>query len=209
MHTTPPIPDAGTLKTWSRDEYYRLADCGWFQDERTELIGGRIYIVSPQKSRHFWVMEKSARRLEQIFGAGYWVRRQGPLSLSESSEPEPDIAVVAGDFDNYDSDPDHPTTASLIVEVSNTTLAFDRSDKASLYASFGIEDYWIINLVDRVLEVRRDPAVDDQQPFGHTYRSVRTLQPTDTISPLAAPDSAIPVNDLLSSQEQEPSDDTA
>ena len=209
MHTTPPIPDAATLKTWSRDEYYRLADCGWFQDERTELIGGRIYVVSPQKSRHFWIMENAARRLEKVFGAGYWVRRQGPLTLSESSEPEPDISIVAGDFEEFDNDPDHPKAASLIVEVSNTSLAFDRHDKASLYASFGVEDYWIINLVDGVLEVHREPTADQQQPFGYTYRSVRTLQRTDTIAPLAAPDSEIVVGDLLPNKEQNPSRETA
>lgn len=67
MHTTPPISDAATLKTWSRDEYYRLADCGWFQDERTELIGGRIYVVSPQQFAHSIAVYQTTKALERVF----------------------------------------------------------------------------------------------------------------------------------------------
>ena len=194
MHLTKPIPAGPTPKTWSRDEYYRLADCGWFQNERTELIAGRIYVVSPQSFLHAAAVDCVAKLLHDRMGETFWVRSQLPLFCSADSEPEPDVSVVRGTRSSYD---DHPRTAVLIVEVSNTSLAFDRADKASLYASFGIEDYWIINLVDRVLEVHRDPDDDDQQPFSHTYRNVQTLQPTDKISPLAASDSKISVGDLL------------
>ena len=90
MHTTPPIPDAATLKTWSRDEYYRLADCGWFQDERTELIGGRIYVVSPQSFLHAAAVDCVAKLLHDRMGETFWVRSQLPLFCSADSEPEPD-----------------------------------------------------------------------------------------------------------------------
>ena len=201
MHTTPPILDAATLKTWTRDEYYRLADCGWFQSERTELIGGQIYIIKPLEFSRSMSLYRTAEVLNGVFFDGYWVRFRGPLHLDVNSEPDPGISVVAGDLDYYDH---HPTTALLVVEASTETLAFDRSEKSSLYASAGIEDYWIINLVDGVLEVHRDPTCDEQQPFGHTYRSVQTLQPADTIAPLAAPESNISVGDLLPKSKASP-----
>ena len=194
MHTTPPIPAGPTPKTWTRDEYYRLADCGWFQDERTELIGGEIFVVSPQKFLHAATVDCVVKLLHDRIGKDFWVRAQLPLFCRNDSEPEPDVSVVRGTRASYD---DHPRTAVLVVEVSNTSLALDRTDKASLYASAGIADYWIINLVDEVLEVHRDPAVDIQQPFGHAYRSVQTYQRADTIAPLAAPESEISVGDLL------------
>ena len=198
MHLTKPISSGPTLKTWTRDEYYRLAECGRFQSERTELIGGRIYVVSPQQFAHSIAVYQTTKALERIFCDGFWVRSQLPLHLDDMSEPEPDVSVAAGDPASFS---DHPTAAVLIVEVSNSSLAIDRTEKAGLYASAGIEDYWIVNLVDGVLEVHRDPVADQQQPFGHTYRSVRTLQPTDAVSPLASPDAAILVRDLLSAQQ--------
>ena len=201
MHLTKPIPAGPTLKTWSRDEYYRLAECGWFQSERTELIGGRIYVVSPQSFLHASMVDCIAKLLHDRMGDSFWVRSQLPLFCTTESEPEPDVSVVRGTRSSYD---DHPRTAVLLVEVSNSSLAIDRTEKTGLYASAGIEDYWIVNLVDGVLEVHRDPTCDDQQPFGHTYRSVQTLQPADTIAPLAAPESNISVGDLLPKNEASP-----
>ena len=78
------------------------------------------------------------------------MRAQGPLALGRRSEPEPDIAVVQGTIDDF---PEHPQTAVLVVEVSHSSLSFDRTDKANLYAGAGIAGYWIVNRVDRRLEV--------------------------------------------------------
>jgi hypothetical protein len=93
--------------------------------------------------------------------------------------------------------PDNPTTALLVAEVSDTTLAYDRHTKGSLYAAAAIADYWIINLVDRQLEVYRNPVSDSSQRYGCRYDNVTILLATDHISPLAAPHARILVADLL------------
>jgi Uma2 family endonuclease len=101
---------------------------------------------------------------------------------------------VVGRREDYS---DHPTTAVLIVELSESTLAYDRSRKASLYARAGIADYWIVNLVNNQLEVRRDPRPDPSQPYGHGYANVAILVPPAVVNPLAAPQVSLAVADLL------------
>src|SRR5262249_53197486 len=127
--------------------------------------------------------------------AGVWVRMQLPIDFGPYSEPEPDVSVVAGSRKDYKAG--HPTTALLIIEVSDSTLAFDRGRKASLYAMRGIADYWIINLVDVQLEVRRDPRPDPSQPLEYGYADLKILRPGDVLSPLAAPHLVFAVADLL------------
>jgi len=181
-------------RLWTRDEYYRMADLGLFHGQRTELIGGEVIVLSPQKHRHYAAKHKTAKRLEIAFGELYWVREQGPLQCGDLSEPEPDVSVVRGTVDDYD---DHPTHALLVVEVADTTLHFDRKQKMSLYARSGFPEYWIVNLVDRVLEVYRSPVDDDSQPFGARYNDVQRFAPGQTVAPLERPDAAIAVADLV------------
>ena len=85
----------------------------------------------------------------------------------------------------------------LVIEIAESSLRNDRTTKGGLYAMGGIADYWIVNLVDRVVEVHRDPVRMADQPFGHHYRSVTRHPEAATITPLAAPDAAIPVAELL------------
>ena len=110
--------------------------------------------------------------------------------------PEPDAAVVPGGPRDY-ATTGHPTTALLIVEVSDTTLSYDRGCKASLYARAKIADYWIVNLVHGRLEVRRNPVPDVSERYGWRYQDVLLLAPPDRIAPLAAPKKHIAVADLL------------
>jgi Uma2 family endonuclease len=130
-----------------------------------------------------------------VFAEGWIVDSQLPVALDDYSEPEPDAAVVRGDPRDYREG--HPTRPALIVEVAESRLAFDRREKASLYARAGITDYWVLNLVDRVVEVHREPVVEDPAPYGFGYRSITRLAPPSTVTPLAAPSAAIPVVDLL------------
>lgn len=182
-------------RRWTRDEYYQMADLGWFQDQRVELIEGRIVQMPPQTELHYATIHRSSGVLSRVFGKGHVVRSQAPMSVAAASDPEPDIAVVQGTLEDFT---EHPTTALLAVEVSLTTLLFDRR-KAGLYAKAGVPDYWIINLPDRQLEIRRDPMVDETKPFGFTYRTTTIYKPGETVTPLAAPSSPITVNDLLPS----------
>jgi Uma2 family endonuclease len=181
-------------RLWTRDEYYRMDELGWFHGQRTELIGGEVVVLSPQKHQHYVAKDKAAEQLKSAFREGYWIREQGPVQCGDASEPEPDISVVHGARDDYD---DHPTHAVLVVEVSDTTLQFDRRQKMSLYAKCGVGEYWIVNLIDRVLEVHRTPEADDSQPFGARYRDVQQLRPGASVSPLEKPDREIPVADLM------------
>lgn len=151
--------------------------------------------MSPQNSPHATACLLTYDDLRARFGAGYVVRMQLPLDVGQVSQPEPDIAVVRGTVRDYAKA--HPTTAVLVVEVSESTLAFDRGEKASLYASAGIPDYWVLNLVDRCLEVHRDPIPMLNQPYGYGYRSRTQYFGNDTIAPLALPHGAVKVEDLL------------
>jgi hypothetical protein len=134
--------------------------------------------------------------LRKAFGSEFWVRILGELNVSRHSLPKPDLAVVPGRPRDW-KDLDTPTTALLVVEVSETTLDFDRNQKGCLYAASGIADFWIVKPVDRQLEVYRDPVADASQPFGFRYGSRTDLAAQDQVSPLAAPQAHILVADLL------------
>ena len=183
-------------KHWTRVEYERLIDLGAFRPgERLELVGGALLVCEPQTGPHFTAVGLVEDALRQVFGSGWTVRAQGPIALDEDSEPEPDLAVVPGSRrDHGRSHPSHPV---LIVEVADSSLAFDRGEKASLYARAGIADYWILDLSDRVLEAYREPVVAPHARYGHRYGATITLGPRDMVSPLAAPTAAILVADLL------------
>jgi Uma2 family endonuclease len=161
-----------------------------------ELIEGVVVQMPAQKNLHALSIKLTDHALETAFGPGYWVRVQASLDLSPLSVLDPDLAVVKGSPRDHNT-PDNPTTAQLVVEVSETTLRYDRIGKSSLYARAGIADYWIVNLVEQLLEVHRNPVPDSSQQFGYGYADVLILKPTDYVTPLAAPDARILVADLL------------
>ena len=182
-------------RLWSLEEFERAGELDLFgPDERLELIGGEIFVKPKQSPLHATAIGLATRCLYPIFVDGVHLRVQTPLNLVDS-QPEPDLTVVAGQIHDYARQ--HPTSAVLTVEVADLTLAFDRTTKASLYARSGIEDYWIINVIDQILEVYRDPAPLSGYPFGYFYHSVTTYPDTAFIAPLVAPDHEIPVADLL------------
>lgn len=129
-------------RRWTRIEYDRLIDAGFFRPgDPVELLGGQMIVAEPQGSRHFAALRAAQEALRQAFGDGWEIRGRGPLALDDESEPEPDLAVVPGTFRDYRLA--HPTSPSLVVEISETSLALDRAHKGSLYARAGLVDYWI------------------------------------------------------------------
>ena len=182
-------------RRWSKSEYYRLGELHFFRGERVELIEGRIMVLSPQNAPHSRIVDQVAELLRAIFGSGFWVRMQLPLDINQTTEPEPDVSVVVGGRSQYAHA--HPTSAVLLVEVSDTTASYDRRHKGSLYARANIADYWLVNLPRRRLEVYRAPIVDPARPFGHRYSSRTDLLPGTTVSPLALPQQTMAVSDLL------------
>lgn len=191
-----PAPQPPTDRHWTRQEYYRLVELGVLsEDDHVELVGGRIVEMAPQNEPHATSISLSARVIETAFGQSCYARQQQPLSLPGDSEPEPDIAVVTGRPRDYLQS--HPTSALLVIEVADTTLYFDRTQKAGLYASAGILDYWLLDVKGRVLEVRRNPLSDPDHPFGFRYGDLKTYLPGDIVTPLAAEGKTIKVSDLL------------
>ena len=173
----------------SRVEYERAVEAGVFEaDARLELIDGGLHATTPEGSLHATGIDVIADCLRQVFGAGFHVRMQHPLAAGDYSEPEPDVAVVRGAMRDYWHA--HPTSAVLVVEVSNESLQQDRTIKQRLYARCRIAEYWILALPDACLEVYRDPAEDG-------YRRVTRHVAGENVAPLARPNAEIAVGDLL------------
>ena len=187
-----PIP----TKRWARVKYERLVDRAVFQPgDRVELVGGQLVVQEPQGSLHAVAVRLAEDLIRAAFGSGWEVRGQMPVALDDESEPEPDVAVCAGSPRDYLAG--HPSRPVLLVEVAEASLAFDREHKGSLYARADVPEYWIVNLVDHVLEVHRDPAPSADAPYGWRFSTLLRLGATDTVSPLAVPLARISIADLL------------
>src|SRR4051794_27330082 len=123
MSSAPAPTSEPVTHRWTRDEYFRLTELGWFAGQRVELVNGRIIHMPAQKNPHAYSVTRTQRALEAAFGPTFWVRPQMTLNLGRISVPDPDVAVIPGapsPAGNY------PTTALLVVEVSDTTLRHDR-----------------------------------------------------------------------------------
>ena len=183
-------------RRWTRKEYDELIRIGFFvEDEAVELLGGQLIVAEPKGSPHSTAIALVVEALRVAFGSGWLVRVQDPVALDAESEPEPDVAIVPGRARDYLAE--HPARPALLIEVADSSLAFDRGHKGSLYARAGIADYWIVNLVDEVLEVYRGPALDRSAQFGWRYLDVEALRRGTTVAPLARPEVTVAVADLL------------
>lgn len=183
-------------RRWTRLEYERLVATGILgPEDKVELLEGRLVVREPQHSPHFTAIRLAEEALRRAFGPEWEVRVQGPLALGRLSEPEPDVSVVRGSPRDYRDA--HPTGATLVVEVATASLRLDRTQKARIYARAGVADYWIVNLVTRVLEVYREPVLVDPGRRRWEYRRVQSLGSGEVVSPLGAPGARIGVDDLL------------
>jgi Uma2 family endonuclease len=178
-----------TTRRWTRDEYYRLAEEGWFAAQRVQLFHGEIVQMAPQGHQHAKAILRVSQFLQSAFGSEHWIRIQSPLNVLQDSEPEPDVAVTKDPPEAYR---DHPTTALLVVEVSDSSLNLDRR-KAQLYAAGDVPEYWIVNLGKKSLEVHRRPIADSKAEFGHCYSEVSEVSDTGMITPLSKPDAQIQI----------------
>ena len=183
--------DTGDLHPFSRDEYYRLGDLNIFgPEEHTELIYGRIITrMSPIGQPHNIAVGKTSDALETAFGDAYFTQQQMSIHLDSGLEPQPDVMVLFGVRDDYKDVP-RPADVLLLVEVSNSTLRYDRNTKSGMYAENGIPEYWIVNLRSRKLEVFRQPEPD-------AYVELRWYDEAEYVAPLAAPNALVRVADLL------------
>lgn len=184
------------LRRWTRVEYERLIDDDFLhEDDPIELLDGLLLVKEPQSSRHRTAVLLAANALERAFGDSWFVQTQSPIILDDRSEPEPDVCVVRGSPRDYVNT--HPTRPALVVEVADSGLRLARGRKAAAYARARIADYWIVNLVDRLLEVHREPARPGPARRHWGYTAIARLGADAGIAPLAAPSTRIRVADLL------------
>lgn len=191
----PPVQPPPQPFRWTLQEYYDLDKIGFFHERRTMLIDGIIYPMPNPKPPHSTALTLVDVWSRTAFGAGHLVRVQMPFEILSDTEPNPDLAVVAGSPRDFATA--NPTTALLIVEVAESSLFFDTTTKAEKYATAGVPDYWVIDLEHRQLIVFRDPAPLPAGLGANAYRTKFTLSPTDTAAPLAAPHASVTVADLL------------
>jgi Uma2 family endonuclease len=182
-------------KRWTCAEFNRLGEDGWFEGEKLLLIDGELIEMPPPNPPHVTATLLIQKVMERLFGAGHHARVEGSLVLGATTDPVPDVAVVAGSIRDYAAA--HPTTALLVVEVAESSLDYDTGEKAGLYATAGIADYWVVDLVGRRVLVHRGPHPAAVAPHGGAYSSVQVIAEGGTVEPLATPGRSTPVADLL------------
>ena len=180
-------------KRWTREQYYELAKHGWLRGQRVQLIEGEIIEMAPQGLPHMKAIMALTRWAVTHFDESYSVASQMPLNALEHSDPEPDLAIIQG---SIRSQTDHPSTAVLIVEVSDSSLHLDHR-KADLYAAAKVDEYWIVDLISRKVEVYRSPVVDPQGRYGWKYAEVSTRGELESLVPLALPAAKLMIGDLF------------
>ncbi len=174
------------VRRMTRAEYEQLAGDDFFGDQRVELLFGVVVEVSPAKPPHGESVYELHRCLERALRGRARVRPQLPFAADDHSEPEPDIAVVSDQA--YWKN--HPSRAFLIVEVAHTSQRRDRGLKARLYATTAVDEYWIVDVKEEVVEVYRD-ARDGEWQTKTTHRR------GDVLAPRAVPDALVPVAEIL------------
>ena len=191
------IQSMPVAKRWTRQEWYRLAELGFFPEGcHTELIEGEILVMSPQGASHSRTTMLANDILTEFFRGTHFVRVQCPLTIDDSTEPEPDFAVVPREIALRVQDT-HPASADLVLEVADSSLSYDRNEKASLYARAGVPEYGILNLRKRSLELHRQPVQDSELRFGWGYASRVVLGPEEDFEPLLGSGRKIRVGDFF------------
>jgi Uma2 family endonuclease len=173
------------------DEYHQMIETGIFhEDERIELINGELIRMVPVGHSHSGQVNRLNRTLGKALNDRVIVSVQNPVALPDFAEPQPDIMLLRPRDDDYSRS--NPTAADvlLIIEVADSSFAYYQHVKGLMYAEAGIQDYWIVNLLDGQLLVYRQPT-----PTGYTL--VQTLARGDSVTLLAFPDVTIQVSELL------------
>ncbi len=182
------------VKTWTVTEFHQMGELGWFEGRRAMLIRGVILEGDAMNPPHAIALELTNEILRTAFGAGWRFCVRLPMVFGQSTDPQPDLAVIAGNARTANA---HPTTAELIIEISDTSLRYDTTEKMSLYAAARIREYWVLDVNCRQLIVHREPVADAAAIFGFRYASIQTFGPTDSVSSLAQPSATVRVAEML------------
>ncbi|MFB2837872.1 Uma2 family endonuclease [Floridanema evergladense] len=173
------------------DEYYRMAEAGILgEDDRVELIAGEIIKMSPIGSPHSGCVNWLNRLFSASLGSRALLSVQNPVRLNERTEPQPDIALLIPRADFYSQKHPQPQEVLLIIEVSDTTIEYDREVKIPLYAATGIVEVWIVSLAEELIEVYR-------QPLANSYADISQFRRGENVSPLSFSDVILSVDEVL------------
>lgn len=179
------------LRQITVEEYDQMIESGVFdENDRVELLNGAIVEKMPKGKKHSAATDRIAKFLDRRFNEYFFVRNQNPIWLSEFSEPEPDIVLAVLREDEYESSHPTPDEIYLILEVSDSTLNYDRNTKGEAYARAGIRQYLVLNVQEKTLEDYREPGADG-------YGSKQTYRAGQTFNLVAFPDISLNVNDFL------------
>ena len=196
MTTQTATPPAETCQSRKRRrftvaEYYAMAEAGILTEkDRVELLDGEIVVMAPIGNRHAFCVDWLARFWILALAERAIVRIQNPVRLNDSSEPEPDVTLLAWRDDFYASAHPGPQDVLLLIEVADSTVDFDRNEKLRLYARAGIVEIWIVNLQDRRVETYAESE-------GEEYGSVKHYGPGESVAPLSFPDIALEVERII------------
>jgi Uma2 family endonuclease len=173
-------------------EFYRMADAGILTpDDHVELIEGEIIEMSPTGSRHAACVDRIVNKvLSRFIGHGAIVRVQSPIALDDFSEPQPDAALLRARADFYSQAHPTPDDVLLLVEVSDTTAAYDKRVKVPLYARSGIAEVWVVDLTREVIEVYARPA-------GGSYRQFAEVKRGESVTSATVAGLTLPAEDIV------------
>ncbi|MDQ3062442.1 MAG: Uma2 family endonuclease [Acidobacteriota bacterium] len=160
------------------------------ENDRIELLNGEIFQIMPKGKRHASANDKIARFFYRVFDEKVIVRNQNPIILDYFSEPEPDIVLANWDENEYVENHPTPKDILLVMEISDTTLAYDRDDKARAYSRNGVRQYLLLNLQNETVEDYRSPEADG-------YGSKQTYRSGEAFNLVAFPEIEIKVDDLF------------
>ncbi|MEX2543119.1 MAG: Uma2 family endonuclease [Trueperaceae bacterium] len=177
-------------RSFTVDEYYKMAESGIFESERVELVEGEVVAMAPKGSSHAGCVTRLTSRLGAVIGQDALLRVQDPLRLNDRTEVEPDLAIVRFRTDYYSAA--HPSAADalLVIEVADSSLAYDRHVKMPLYARFGIAEAWLVDLTQSQVLVHSEPSAQG-------YRGVVVSGLGRVISSVAMPQFRLAVDDIV------------
>ncbi|YAF96192.1 MAG: Uma2 family endonuclease [Nodularia sp. CChRGM 3473] len=178
-----------TTYKWTIERYHRAIEAGIFDDQPIELLRGDLILMPPEREPHAYYNTEAADYLRILLGTRVKIRDAKPITLPNDSEPAPDIAIVKPLGEVYLEHHPYPEDIFWIIEFSKATLSKDLREKKEIYAEAGINEYWVVNLKNRQLQVFRD--IKDGQ-----YTTELKLT-TGTISPLAFPDVSVQVQRII------------
>jgi Uma2 family endonuclease len=179
------------IRQLTSSEYYQMMESGIIREgEKVELILGQIFTMAAKGTRHTLSTRKLFKQLLGLIGDRADVQSQDPITLTNNSEPEPDIVIARLRSDDYVNSHPSPDDIILLIEVADSTIKFDRDTKAQLYAAAGISEYWIVNLIDDRLEIYR-------QPEGNIYTGVQIITPPRSINLPEFPEILLNIDDFF------------